>query len=170
MKSKYALYMLMIASPLTLKAVNLKMQAVKLMHNLGKTAGTAQKEVPTSPACTVKQEITVENANHDELFHEIIITQIFNPNDQTPLKDVVQNIISILRAKKDLLTGNIKAACTKLISLLEKHVHTKDFETWANILQNDTFLDVIPEETRKELENKTTMQLALTLMQRLENA
>lgn len=166
MKSKYALYMLMIASPLTTKAVNLRAQAAKLMYTIDKATGTAKKEIPF----TIKNEITIKNANHDDLFHHIITTKIFNPEDTTPLKDIVLEIIDILKAKQHLLEGNIKIACKNLIKLLEKHVNTKDFETWVSILQNDDFLDIIPEETRQELEDKTPMQLGMVLLQRLENA
>lgn len=149
-----------------------KMTILKIVCTLHKYGSITSRQAisKNEKNFTAINEINAEVHNPDMKLHAMVTQHFFNPQDKTPFSVIIEKIIEILQEKKVQLSKLQQIACNNLIKTLEEHKNTKDLETWANLVRKDEFYEILPDQTKNELESLGEYQLGMMLFEKLQNA
>lgn len=120
---------------------------------------------------TISYELTsqlADSENVDEQLHEIFIT-FFDEQDLTGFSTIVEEIITLLHIKKDLLEDNEqKNKIDLVIKTFEINKYNHSFLIWSKILINPELIALLPEKTRAYLKSIPHAHKATALLRRLK--
>jgi hypothetical protein len=96
-----------------------------------------------------------------------LFKKFFNDHDDMPFFQFVTKVITVLKAQKALLSGQLHLKCDEMITTFEKNKDSAAFHIWAPILAAPDLRAIMSQDTRDYINSISTQTKIRALMNKL---